>query len=60
MKNSGDYPIEGTGEVDESVFGGQEEEIRSSDEIQVVEIDEKHSSGIKKLLLAQRLTSPCQ
>jgi len=52
MKSSGDHPITGTAEVDETVFGGQEEGVRGrkngTKRLVVVGI-EKRKKGVSRL-----------
>lgn len=52
MKSSGNYPITGTAEVDETVFGGQEEGVRgrkNNEKKLVVVAVEKKKKGISRL-----------
>ena len=56
MKSSGDHPITGTAEVDETVFGGQEEGVRGrkngTKKLVVVGIEKKRK-GISRLYARQ-------
>ncbi len=52
MKSSGDYPITGVAEVDETVFGGQEEGVRGRQNLNkklVVVGIEKKKKGVSRL-----------
>src|SRR5680860_866784 len=56
MKSSGDHPITGTAEVDETVFGGQEEGVRGrkngTKKLVVVGIEKKRK-GVSRLYAQQ-------